>query len=1129
MKHTGNQLATFTALTLSLTLAIPGFALADRTTSYTYNAMGQVETIDGPRLDVTDITAYGYDANGNRTSITNALSQVTQVTQHDGVGRPLTLVDPNGLTTTLSYDPRGRLTEQRLSDGVTSRTTGYDYDPVGNLIQVTQPDGSYIRYDYDQAHRLVGIEDSEGNRIDYQLDAMGNHEREEVRDPNGSLTRRQQRIFDGLSRVQELIDSRNHTTQYDYDANGNLTETIDANLNSTTQLYDALDRPYRQHNALNGQTEFRYDAQDNLIEVEDPIGHTTTYDYDGLGNLISETSDDAGTKTYTYDEAGNRLTQTDARGITVSYGYDALNRLTQVSYPDASLNVSYGYDQGPNGIGRLTSISDAHGTTDYAYNAYGDLIRQTRTSSDGIVTTFAYGYDSHGRLASLSYPSGSILHYAYDTHGQLAGLTLEQTDGTSQPLASNLQTLPFGPIQAYDYGNGLSLSRSFDQDYRLTGQTLSGILQSSYGHDPVGNITAWQDLLDTGRDQQFGYDTLDRLTSALGSYGSLDYAYDANGNRISKTLDGETDTYDYNRWSNKLRRVYGEVIDYRSYDEVGNTIESYIGNYSYDDSNRMVGFSNVATSASYAYNGKGERIRKTVNGTITRFRYGTSGELLGEYDQSGQAIREYVYLEGQPIALIREQPGAPVTLLQSVSATHNAQSVDLGQHGATPVVIASPLTYNGWQGSVAALDNIIPTQASVRVKEWDYLDGNHSLEEISLLALPPGRYPQADGSLWEVGRFTLSGTKQWHNISFNEAFEGVPYLFLTQQTQNDPETTSIRVRNLSATGFRAAIQEQESLNDGHGTETIGYLAIYSPGQGGTATLYGTSFNYQLSQLPVNKNWTALGDQELKVQEEASLDSELNHVTETIDILQIEGHLFAQDVTTAGIDTMSLRRRGPTATVLLSGTPTEQGVVYLHTDHLGAVVKATDSDQTLVWDAVRKPFGERTVTTAQVEMPLGFPGQYFDEETNNYYNYFRDYDPKTGRYLQSDPIGLEGGINTYAYVGGNPIKYIDPLGLDAMCGQGGTWVDGPGHGQGHCIPNNKPNENPGCLSGDCNFYPATHNCKCVLDCMKTEKVPWAVKKGCSFMGKIGSKACEAQYKNIVCTRECNDECNKCETL
>ncbi|MEW8660080.1 MAG: RHS repeat-associated core domain-containing protein, partial [Candidatus Thiodiazotropha endolucinida] len=225
----------------------------------------------------------------------------------------------------------------------------------------------------------------------------------------------------------------------------------------------------------------------------------------------------------------------------------------------------------------------------------------------------------------------------------------------------------------------------------------------------------------------------------------------------------------------------------------------------------------------------------------------------------------------------------------------------------------------------------------------------------------------------------------------------------------------------------AYLQEQESLNDGHVDETVGYLAIYSPSQGGTVSLYGASFDYQLSQLSLNHTWTAQGNQELLIQEEASSDNELAHTTETLDILQIEGHLFAQDVTTLGWDTMVLRRRGPTSTVLLSGNPTEQGVVYLHTDHLGAVIKATDGDQKILWDAVRKPFGERIVTTAQIEMPLGFPGQYFDEESGNYYNYFRDYDPVTGRYLQSDPIGLAGGINTYSYVGNAPLKHVDPSG------------------------------------------------------------------------------------------------------
>ena len=103
--------------------------------------------------------------------------------------------------------------------------------------------------------------------------------------------------------------------------------------------------------------------------------------------------------------------------------------------------------------------------------------------------------------------------------------------------------------------------------------------------------------------------------------------------------------------------------------------------------------------------------------------------------------------------------------------------------------------------------------------------------------------------------------------------------------------------------------------------------------------------------------------------------------------------------------------------------------YVHADHLGSPQAMTDDAQQEVWRIDTRPFGEVEALTWTVENNQRFPGQYADAESGYSYNYFRDYEPALGRYLQSDPIGLAGGINTFAYVGGNPLKFTDPLGLD----------------------------------------------------------------------------------------------------
>lgn len=156
--------------------------------TWTYNSAGQVLSEDGPRTDVSDVATYSYYASpspykGFLQSVTNAVGQATQLTSYNAQGQVLTMLDPNGVTTTFTYDARGRQ-KSRSSNG---KTTSYDYDAVGQMTKVTLPDGNWVTYTYDDAHRLTAIQDKAGNKVVYTLDLMSRRTKEEVHDTQGTL------------------------------------------------------------------------------------------------------------------------------------------------------------------------------------------------------------------------------------------------------------------------------------------------------------------------------------------------------------------------------------------------------------------------------------------------------------------------------------------------------------------------------------------------------------------------------------------------------------------------------------------------------------------------------------------------------------------------------------------------------------------------------------------------------------------------------------------------------------------------------------------------------------------------------------------------------------------------------
>jgi YD repeat-containing protein len=316
------------------------------------------------------------------------------------------------------------------------------------------------------------------------------------------------------------------------------------------------------------------------------------------------------------------------------FAYDALNRLVSVTYPDSPAeDVAYGYDDasgGNFGIGRLTGVSDESGGVAFTYGPRGNLLAESRVIGAALYET-AYAYDPADRLVEIVYPSGRIVNYARGELGRVVEVTT-RADAFAEPLvlARGIAYLPFGPMTALDYGNGLGQSRDYDLDYRLAALATLGagtaVQDLAYAYDPAGNVTAIGDALDAARGQSFAYGALARLTEAQGLYGEIAYSYDANGNRLSRQMTGGSqtanETYAYEAGSNRLSFVSegGGGLRELGTDESGNIVADLRADgsdfaYSYNAGGRLAQVSlGGAPLALYLYDAFGRRALKEVAG-----------------------------------------------------------------------------------------------------------------------------------------------------------------------------------------------------------------------------------------------------------------------------------------------------------------------------------------------------------------------------------------------------------------------------------------------------------------------------------------------------------------------------------
>ncbi len=232
----------------------------------------------------------------------------------------------------------------------------------------------------------------------------------------------------------------------------------------------------------------------------------------------------------------------------------------------------------------------------------------------------------------------------------------------------------------------------------------------------------------------------------------------------------------------------------------------------------------------------------------------------------------------------------------SVDLAADWVTVNLERSFVNPVVIAGPPTRNGSDPCLVKIRNVTADSFEIRLQEWNYNNGGHVTETVSWMVIEAGVHVLPDGTIWEAGLYDMEGTNQWNTIAMSHDFGLTPVILQTVQSDNEEDAVATRLTSINGNSFRSAFQEEEARNDGHGIETVGYLAapLSSPCQIGIASL-----NHVFTQV-------GAGMPAVMVEEEKSRDSETSHVNENIGYLGLDIYFFSQIQTTKGGDTAVLR-------------------------------------------------------------------------------------------------------------------------------------------------------------------------------------------------------------------------------
>jgi len=929
-------------------------------------------------------------------------------------GRLTTLTDAENRPVTIAYNTGGRVAKISDTLGV-RRTYSYDYDKSKRLFYVrTQTGGGKLTETWYDTEGFVTRRDLNGKT----LRTVIKDGRDRLnKDSFGNVTRND---YDEFRNIVKTTYADNSAVSYQFEYTfTNITKKTDELGVVTTYAYDANGNLLKMTEAtgLPEQriTEYRYDAFGNRTEIKrlgDAVTQLTitAYTYDSVGNRKTRTDAEGGVETYTSDVMGNQLTRKDALNNTWIRTYDVAGRLLSIANPLGHA-TTIGYDK----VGNLIQITDPlNRVTALQYDVRDNLTQQT----DALLAISGFAYNANESLTTITDEEGKLTQLSYNNDNYLTALV----DGEGNRIQLDYSG-PGNRINRIVYPTFTQELR-YDRRNRRT-VTLNVLdAQTQYttttGYDRRGRQLTQKDA--KGRLTSNQYDALGRLIKSLDADGSATtQSYDARDNLLSLTdPNGNVHSFEYDRINRKLKEIspLGEVtalqydgigqltrksdakgqrIDY-AYDTAGRlsttkhfttlaaTTPTKTTNFSFDSANNLTGYNDGTSSATYAYDKLNRRTGETINfGSFSRaisYSYYKNGSKKSYTDPDGVTYN-YTYNGNNQVT--------------GIAIPGQGSIITNGYNWVAPAGVSLPggttQTYDyDALLRVKTINVKDPAQNPIMNYEYTYDPESNILSKLT----EHGSYDYSYDTLDRLtGAATPQGTEAFtYDAAGNRLTEnGVAGSW--NYNANNPTylydsngNTTQKTDNGVITNYSYDINNRLVKVDDNNGNTIGQY-YYDP--------FGRRLWKEVNSQRTYFFYTDEG-----------MIAEFTGAGSTI-----RSYGYAPD-STWGTDPLFQK--------------TGSNYAYYQNDHLATPQKLTSASGAVEWEARQKSFGAMDIITEAVSSDLRFPGQYYDAETGLYYNWNRYYDPSTGRYITSDPIGLDGGINTFGYVGGNPLIYIDPAGL-----------------------------------------------------------------------------------------------------